>query len=166
MKKFAIAVIGSLFLSAVLVSCGPTKEDAIKYNDELIKEQTKVLEAESAIFDAVTNNPSKLDASFESLKSQVKESTEAVEKMKAFDGKTDFKDALLKLFTTFKGLNEKEFAEYISIGKLQGNDFTPEKGDRMISLGKTIDDAVLKANDDFIKTQKEFAAKYKFELSK
>ena len=143
------------------------KKDAIIYNDALVAQQNKVLNAESAIFDAVTSNiPTNLDPAFENLKKQVKESTDAIKKMKAFDGKADFKNALLKLFSAFKKADKKYFPEYIAIGKLQGSDFTTKKADRMIVLGKKIDSLVIVTNDNFIKTQKEFAAKYNFTLAK
>lgn len=166
MKKLFTTIIGSLFVSAILLSCGPTKKDATRYNDNLIAQQTKVLAAEDVIFETMSKDqPDQLDKAFEGMKKQLKESTEAVEKMEAFNGKTDFKDALLKLFSAFKEANEKYFPEYIAIGKLQANDFTPEKVDRMVALGKQIDDLILKANDAFIAKQKEFAEKYKFELT-
>jgi len=166
MKKIFATIIGSLFISAILVSCGPTSNDAIKYNDELVNQQTKVFEKETVLIDAISKNmPDKLEGLYSDLKKQVDESISAVEKMDAFDGKTDFKDAAMKVFNTYKDVTANEYNDMIKYSKIPDSLYTQEDDDKVIELSKKIDDKLNKSVDDFIQIQKSFAGKYKFELT-
>jgi len=166
MKKLFTTIIGSLFVSAILVSCGPTTDDAIKYNDALVDQQKKVLQKESALIEVISKNtPDKLESSYNDLLNQIKESAEIVQKMEAFDGKTDMKDAVLKVFEAYKNAAENDYIEMINLAKTPDALYTQETDDKVIDLSKKIDDKLNKAVDAFIVKQKEFAEKYKFELT-
>jgi hypothetical protein len=165
MKKL-FAIISSLFVSAILVSCGPSTDDAVKYNDELVNQQTKVFEKETALIEAISKNmPEKLDLLYGDLKKQIDESIAAVDKMESFDGKTDFKDAAMKVFTAYKEVVDNEYKEMIKYSKVPDTLYTPEDDDKVIALSKKIDDKLNKSVDDFVQVQKSFAEKYKFELT-
>lgn len=166
MRKLFSTIIGSLFVSAMLVSCGPTTDDAVKYNDELVAQQTKVFEKESALIEAISKNiPDKLDLLCADLSKQIDESTEAVKKMESFDGKTEMKDAAMKVFIAYKEVTDKEYKEMIKFAKTPDSLYTPEDDNKLIEVSKKIDDKLNKAVDEFVQLQKEFAEKYKFELS-
>ena len=166
MKKLFTTIIGSLFVSAILVSCGPTTNDAIKYNDALVDQQKKVLQKESVLIEGISKNmPDKLDSSYNDLLSQIKESIDVVQKMDAFDGKTEMKDAALKVFEAYKDAAENDYAKMIKLAKTPDTLYTQETDNKVIDLSKKIDDKLNKAVDAFIEKQNEFAKKYKFELT-
>ena len=166
MKKIFISIIGLLFLSTIIVSCSPSANDAIKYNDELVSLQNKVYEKESALLDAISKNtPDKLDTLFANLSKQINESTKKVEALSNFDGKSDMKDAVLKIFSTYKNIAGNEYKNMISYSKIPDSLYTPGDDDKVLELSKKIDDKINKSIDDFIRLQKQFAAKYKFELT-
>ena len=166
MKKLFATILGSLFISAILVSCGPSTDDAIKYNDELVSQQTKVFEKESALIEAISKNmPEKFDALLAELSVQVDSSAAAVKKMESFDGKTDMKDAALKVFTTYRSIVDSSYAEMIKYAKTPDSLYTQEDVDMVIELSKKIDDKLNKTVEAFVEVQKTFAAKYKFELN-
>ena len=79
---------GALMLTSFF-ACGPTKEDAIKYNDSIITEQRKVVDKENELTGAIKNNAGNLDEILAGLSKQVEESTAAVTKMEEFDLKSD-----------------------------------------------------------------------------
>lgn len=166
MKKLFITILSSLFVSAILVSCGPTTDDAIKYNDALVSQQTKVFEKESALIEAISKNmPEKFDALLNDLSKQIDSSTDAVKKMEAFDGKNDLKDAALKVFATYKDEVGGDYAEMIKFAKTPDSLYTQEDDDKVIEMSKKIDDKLNKAVEEFVSLQKSFAGKYKFELN-
>lgn len=166
MKKVFATILSSLFVSALLVSCSPSTDEAIKYNDALVSQQTKVFEKESALIEAISKNmPEKFDVLLAELSVQVDSSSETVKKMDAFDGKTDLKDAALKVFTTYRTIIDSSYAEMIKYAKTPDSLYTQEDDDKVIELSKKIDDKLNTAVEDFVTVQKSFAAKYKFELN-
>lgn len=167
MKKVLSAIFGSLALSVLIISCSPTTEDAIKYNDALIDQQTKVIQAEDALIQAISeNNPEILDEALNKLTKQITSSEEAVNKMSKFDGKSDYKDAALSLFKAYKSAAEKEYPEIIKIAKTPNDQYTQDMDDQLMALSKTVDERLNKEIEAFVAKQKEFAEKYKFELTK
>jgi hypothetical protein len=166
MKKIFTTIIGSLFVSAILVSCGPTTDNAIAYNDALVNQQKKVLQKESVLIEIISKNkPDKLDSSYNDLLTQIKESIDVVKKMEAFDGKTDMKDAVLNVLEAYKDAAENDYSEMINLAKTPDTLYTQETDNKVIDLSKKIDDKLNTAVDTFIAKQKEFAEKYKFELN-
>jgi len=165
MKKTIYMMFGSLVLMSFF-ACGPTKEDAIKYNDAIITEQRKVVDKENELTGAIKNNAPNLDQILEGLLKQVEESTAAVTKMEDFDKKSDFKDAALKLFAVYKDVATIEYKAWLANLK------TPiEKVDDKVlaeetELVKKINEKIDKALGEFTKAQDDFAAKYKFEIAK
>jgi len=161
-KLFAIFTV-SLFASTILLSCGPSSDDAIKYNNDLVEQRTKVIEKENALTEAISKNmPEKLDILYSEMNKQIDESIEAVNKMYGFDGKTDMKDAVMKLLTTYKEVAGSEYKEMLKYTKIPDSLYTQEEDDKVMELSKKIDDKLNKVDDDFIQAQKLFAEKYQF----
>ena len=166
MKKVFTIIIGLLFVSTIMDSCRPSTNDAIKYNDELVNQQNKVYEKESALLDAISKNiPNKLDSLFTDLSKIIDESNKAVGNMDAFDGKTEMKDAVLKIFAAYKEVSANEYKEMITYSKIPDSLYTPGDDDKVLELSKKIDDKINKTIEEFVELQKKFASKYKFELT-
>lgn len=166
MKKVLSTLFGSLVLSVLMVSCGPTTDDAIKYNDALVDEQSKVIKAEDALIQAISqSDAAKYDDALAGLVKQVTESEAIVTKMEAFDGKTDYKDAALSLFKAYKSATENEYPKILKIAKTPNEEYTPELDDELMTLSGEIDTKLNKEIEAFVAKQKEFATQWKFELT-
>ena len=166
MKKIFSFILSLMFVSVIMVSCGPTTDDAVKYNDKLVEQQTKVFDKESALIEAISKNmPDKLDVLLSDLSKQVDSSTAAVNSMQGFDGKTELKDAALKVFSTYKEVTEKDYKDMIKFAKTPDSLYTQEDDNKLIESSKKIDDKLNKCIDDFVLLQTKFAEKYKFELN-
>ncbi len=166
MKKLFAIVTGSLFVSVILISCRPTTKDAIKYNDALVEQRSKVIEKENALIEAISKNmPEKLDLLYSEMKKQIEESIDSVNQMKGFGGKTDMKDAAMKFLITYKEVAGNEYKEMLKYAKMPDTLYTQEEDDIVMDLNKKIDDKLNKVDNDFIQMQKVFAEKYKFEPS-
>lgn len=156
----------SAFVLMSFFACGPTKEDAIKYNDEIIVEQRKVVNAENDLTGAIKSNAGNLDAVLAKLVAQVDESTATVTKMESFDKKTEFKDAALKLFAVYKDVATGEYKAWLANLKTPAEMVDDKVLAEETELVAKINEKIDKALNDFTKAQDDFAAKYKFEIAK
>jgi AAA15 family ATPase/GTPase len=151
---------------AMFISCGPTSDDAIKYNDSLVNLQSKVFEKESALIDAMDKNTTdKIDPLYKDLLTQIDKASDTLEKIGKFGDKTDMKDAVMKVLATYKSVATNEYPEIIRIAKMPDSLYSPEEENKRIDLSKKIDDELDKVVNDFLEVQKGFSVKYKFELS-
>lgn len=159
-----------VMLTAVLffTACGPTTDDAIKYNDQIIDQQVKIIGTIDNLYDALEKwtNHGGMDAAYQNAMKQVELGTADVSAMDKFDGSTEFKDAALKLFGIYKSVLDNEFKEMIAINKLPDDQYTTE----MKAKFDQLNDMAFKKMDDGLNelqvVQNRFAAKYKFEIEK
>lgn len=165
MKKIFFPVLCFILFTSIAPSYSQTKEDAIKYNDSLVDEQKKVIKAEDALILVISQNtPEKLDEALNGLVNQIAASEEAVSKMEAFDGKTDYKDAALSLFKAYKTAAKKEYPKIVKIAKTPNDAYTQKMDDQLMKLSKEVDEKLNKEIEAFVAKQKEFSSKYKFEF--
>jgi hypothetical protein len=169
MKRLLFNSLSILFLITCLSSCAPTKEEAMNYNDKIIKEQKKVIKAENEVISAIKDKNMDIlvvQGLNEGLSRQVDESIAAIEKLEKFDGNTDFKDAALKFMKIYREVVSKDYKAWIDnlkipIDKLTNEDLSQEK-----IIVADLNRKLNNANADFVNAQKDFALKYKFTLSK
>jgi hypothetical protein len=167
MKK----TIYTLFITIIMMvfsSCGPTKEEAIDYNDKIINEQVYIIDKIDKLFDALKNYKdfNGMDKSYTEALRQVETGTAIVGKLDKFGGNTEFRDEALKLFRTYKSVLENELKNMITISKLPDEMYTTGAEDEFNKLS----DVSFKKMDvglkEFNTIQKAFANKYKFEIEK
>ena len=165
MKKIGIYTLGLMF--ALLFSqCGPTTEDAISYNDQIITEQLDVIDVINKLDDAVMTYDSKqIETALEAAKLQIEKSTKALKEIGGLDDDNQLVDACSELFKMFESQLTGEYAEQYSIYSARdtGN-YTEAAAARSEELFKLIDDKYFPAHDKFIKAQSEFAVRWGFEL--
>ncbi len=167
MKKLLTYVLFAAMLVAT-TSCGPTTDDAIKYNDKIINEQVKIITKINELYKAFDDytNFAKIDKCYADAQAQLQTGTDAVTQLDKFDGNADFRDGALKLFGLYKSILQNELKQMIAINRLPNDQFTPEIKDKMQKLGeqsmKKMDDGLAELQQ----TQSAFAKKYKFEIKK
>jgi len=155
-----------LFLVIFIVSCGHSRDEAIKFNNAIVEQQTIVFDKENAIFEALNKNlPDSLDFLYADLANQVDTAIAAVNKIETFDAETGLKDATLNILTTYQEVLKSDYKDLIECAKMPDSLYTQEINDKFIGLSKKIYDKLNKPVNVFIEKQKKFAAKYKFELS-
>jgi hypothetical protein len=166
MRKF-YALITLLIVSLTMTSCGPTTDEAIDYNDAIIDQQTAIIDKIDQLYDSFKDfDSTKMDIAYDEGAKQITTGTDAVSKMEAFDGKTDFRDSALVLFKTYKSVFDNEFKQMIAIYKLSDADYTKDQEDMWNQLS---DGAIKKMDDGLLRLKKiqgEFAKKYKFDIQK
>lgn len=181
--KNRIGLLLLVALLAAIVSCRPSPQNAKQYfgcvrniiepllqkEDQLItiinKEPVKagsgasVFEKNKDTVNAVSAK--ELDDAFTALKSQIGLSLDDAQKLKAFDGKTSLKDALIALLEEYRNLSEHEYAEIVKIVKRPAS---VENDDLIISLSEKVDTLLQEKIDVFTRESKTFAMTYRFSI--
>lgn len=108
MKKilFLLPIIAFLFSACD----APTTDSAIKYNDDMLAIQTEI---DNEMADFIDNyefySRSEAEELIEKMSNNIDDAIETVKSKKDFDGKDDFKKAMIKLLEDYKDLLHKEF---------------------------------------------------------
>lgn len=165
-KTITVMLLGLIVLFAV--SCKPSTEDAINYNDKIIDQQVMIIEKINALYKALDDytNHERMDRAYNDAVKQVELGTEEVTKLKDFGGSSEFKDGALKLFGIYKSVLSNEFKKMIEISKLPDDLYTTEKE---AEWKKMDDDAFNKMDvglNELKSIQKSFADEYKFDIEK
>ncbi|HNW69535.1 MAG TPA: hypothetical protein PKI01_03970 [Bacteroidales bacterium] len=161
-------VLAACFLMFMLASCGPSKEEAIKYNDSIIDEQALIVEKINTLYKCIDDldHPENMDEAYKQALMQVDSGTGKVSKLPDFDGKSDLREAALKLFSVYKSVIQKELKTMIDILKMSPVDITPEietQFDTMNTQALNKMDSGLK---EFQAVQIKFSEKYNFILTR
>jgi hypothetical protein len=155
-----------ILISLLLFSCGHSKDEAIKFNNAILEQQTKVFDKENAIFDALNKNkPDNLDFLCADLTNQVDTAIVSVNKLVSFDSETGLKESTLNILKTYKEVLAGDYKDLIEYAKMPDSLYTQEVNDKFIGLSKKISDKLNIPVNAFIEKQKKFAEKYKFELT-
>jgi hypothetical protein len=142
------------------VACGPTKDQAIFANDEMVSKVAKCSNAEKLFFETCkTFNPV-------TIKQQLKELTEVCKKVKVETEGTEMHKDLAKLKTSTLQLidayikTEPEYTEYARLFSIPNADYTDEDDKLVTTTATKINNTIDMAFMEFNLTQKEFGNKY------
>ena len=165
--KSKITILCLFIIGLSLVACGPTKQDAIKYSDEITTQQRKVVDTENKLTRAIKDGQlTNLDGMLKDLSTHIDSATATVKNMKDFDGKSALKDAVLALFTTYRDVADHEYKAWLRNLKTPADSVNDKVLSEEQMLVDNINKKLDKASDEFKMAQTFFAAEYKFELSK
>lgn len=160
MKKNFILLPLIMFL---FTSCDmPTSQSAAKYNDDMLDIQEAVDE-ELSDFLIASQNYSRAEAEkrFEEVSEFLDYAIEAVKNKEDFDGKDDFKMAVINLLKVYKELLHKEF--YLLFVEYGGDYVLSDEEYELYELVyNEFFDKYDSAHEEFDKFQQSFAEKYGF----
>ena len=163
MRKFTFTLL--LFSVALLISCGPTVEEAIKYSDGIIEQNEIVIEKLEELIDTYDKFvPQEMDNTYKTAVAVTNESVDFASKLKPFGEDSTFKEGALKLFGTYKSILDVEHKRIIELLKLPESEYGEEE---IAEYAKLIEVANQKADtelNNLIMVQEKFAKKYKFDL--
>jgi hypothetical protein len=160
-------ILTACFLMFLFASCGPSSEEAIKYNNSIIDEQMLITGKIDTLYKSLNReHPEIMDEAYKQALSQVDSGTEKVSKLDDFGGKSDLREASLKLFAIYKSVIQAEIKTMIEILKKPSTEITPETETQIDVM---YDQALKKMDNglkEFLDVQYKFAGKYNFKLNK
>lgn len=152
-------------ISLLLFSCGPSKKDAIKYNDQIVALNKKFLSSCDAFFNQIAADSSdSLQLSYARLDTVSAAILRECEAIPPFDGKREYIDASLQFFKQMRAFVSNEGKEITAIMTKAEAEFTEadeQKVNQLIQSFETGYDTQLR---NIQKAQQEFSAKWKFDL--
>lgn len=163
MKKTAIII--SALLMLLLSACGPTQNEAIKYNDSIMKLIDALAIEHTLFLDQVDgHNIDSLKLTHGLFVAKAKESLEASKKIGPFGEKTEFIDVTLEYFNTLNSIANVEGKQMVEIMSKDSSQVTQEDLDKIDVLAAKFDADYGKVYDKISATQEKFAKEWKFEL--
>ncbi len=139
---------------------------AIKYNDYMMSIQVMVDEA-MAVFieESDTYSNEEAEIKIEEIGQLITEAKIMVEEQEDFDGKDDFKKAMIKMLDDYYDFLYNEF--YALFVNFAGSeDYTDEQWETVEQLYEKFLDKYEKAHDDFNTFQQKFAEKWNFVVNR
>lgn len=133
------------------------ERSAANYYDKILEQQNIAFSKFNEFKEAMSSQDlEKLDSIYFIMKTQFNKSTGLIEKMDAFNGSSDFKEAALALMEGYSGFIAKEITEMISIYKQCK--FYPDEpqADRLQQIANIIKRRGSELSDNFAKAQKTF----------
>lgn len=163
MKNYSILFI-TLFFTLIL-SCQPSTEEAMKYNDGIIEQQNLVNEKFSLLISSYDAYESEeMDAAYNNVLDQLNEDIEYVTKLKGFEEDAYFKEAALAFFNSYKEVLENEHKRIIELLKLSADDYGTTQVKEYEKLRDQASIKIDKAFENMLKNQQKFAKKYHIEF--
>jgi hypothetical protein len=163
MRNFTLIL---LTIVTILISCGPTVEDAIKYNDTIIGRNDEITTKFGKLIDSYDKFvPSEMDKAYKDALTTTNDAIDFANKLKPFDEDSSFKNGAIQLFQTYKDVLETEHKRIIELLKLPESDYGKEE---VTEFEKLIEAAYKKVNlqrEELVSIQEQFAKAHQFEIN-
>ena len=161
-------VLAACFLLFLFASCGPSAEEAIKYNDSIIDEQALIVEKINTLYKCIDDldHPENMDEAYKQALLQVDSGTEKVSKIPDFAEKSELREAALKLFSVYKSVIQTELKTMVDILKMQPIEITPEIEAQFDTMNTQALNKMENGLKEFQVVQIKFSEKYNFVLNK
>ena len=162
MKKLLPALV---VLGLTLTSCGPTKKDALKYNEEIVNVQKALTPIHEAFIDQLDgHNVDSLKIVYNYFNASARTSLETCEKMQPFNDKRDYLDAAITYFKVMKSITENEGKNMTDIMSKDSTQVAPDDETKYNDYATKFDSDYEKALETVQKAQEVFAKEWKLDL--
>lgn len=161
-KSLLLVIVSAMAISSCSMM-GPSTDEAVTYNDNIIRKQISIIEkidALDASFDDFV--PEEMDAALEAAIKETEDAIEFLKGLEEFDGSFEFRDNSMRLFKSYLDVLEGEFTEMVAIYKLPSEEYTEVEQDKWGELYDATYDKMSAALEDFNDYQATFAVKYNF----
>lgn len=163
MKK-CFPILGLLLILFGACNTQNSKEDAIKYNDKIINEQSKIIKLTLDMVAMMDKDLEKSKQLREDIVKQCVSSVKVIEDMEPFDGDGKLRAAGLDLFNFYKKVYSNEYKTMFDILD-KGENITEEDITVIQDMQTSVTLEESKLDAAFKKAQQDFAKKYGFEIA-
>ncbi|MFN8259094.1 MAG: hypothetical protein U0W24_25620 [Bacteroidales bacterium] len=154
-----------LVCTALLTACGPTVEEAIKYNDEIITKSEDLKNKMITLKDSHDNfNGDQTEKAYSDAMAAVKDGLDLLNKMEPFDKDSTLRNAAIGYFKICEAVLSNEHRRLIDLMKLPDEKYGDAEVAEYASLRDESDKKVNLEMAKLLKVQQEFAKKHNFKL--
>ncbi len=157
-----------LFLLTVfyLAGCSPSPQKASEYNNMLIRHQRAVISRiDDLIASFTTYNAQDMQQAYNALIKQINFSLDTLQKVKPFDGSTEFRDKTISLIEFYKDVTENQLKQVMQLLSKPEDKYTSQDALRVSEIMSEVHDKITQKNAEFKKYQEQFARKYHLSLT-
>lgn len=159
-KIFYLASILALF-----ISCSPSTNEAVEYNDKIVNEQILVATAIDSLNELISNkDTSQINTCYQGLLNTIKLSSTKIDSITDFDNQDDYKNAIKKFLKTYQEILDNEYKNLIHICYLPDTLINQDTLDFFNKTLNQINKKVTTQMTEFNTFQESFAKKYNFSL--
>ena len=163
MKKIILCL--SVATTFILTSCGPSQNDAIKYNDQIVSVQKSLLPIHEAFIDQIDgHNVDSLKIVHEQFTAKAKSTLEECQKMKDFNGKREYLEAALDYFKAIQGLADNEGKQIVQIMTKDSSQVTEKDVADVTAFAAKFDSEYARVLKQVQDAQMAFSKEWKFEI--
>jgi len=159
-------IVGALVLSTLLLwACQPKAIDAVKYNDELIKNQIAVSQAVMQLSKAFKKADTlEMQSAYYRATFVLDSAYQNVQRIGDFDADSTYRHQVSSLLLVYKSTMNNEYSRVISLYKLPAGEFDMSTMREMEELVISAYEKIQIAIDTFSNQQQAFAQKYNFKV--
>lgn len=151
--------------SLTLTSCGPSQDDAIKYNDQIVAIQKALLPAQDAFINQIDgHNKDSLKLTQSQFLEKSKTALDQCQKMPEFNGKREYLDASLDYFKVTLSLAENEAKQIATIMTKDSSQVTDKDVTDVTAFATKFDTEYAKILKKVQEAQLAFSKEWKFDI--
>lgn len=163
MKKINFAL--SVGVLLIFSACGPTQDEAIRYNDGIMNIIDSLTIEHELLLDQIDgHNIDSLKLTHKLFSEKAKSSLERGKKIEAFADNRDFRNIALEYFTTMNYLADNEAKQMVEIMYKDSLQIPQSDVDEINKLAASFDETYGKVYDKILAAQIKFADLWKFKL--
>lgn len=151
--------------SALLIACGPSKQDAIKYNDQIMDMVNDLTKVHELYLDQIDgHNLDSLKVIQTQFNDKTQKSLDEAQKLQPFGEKKEFADAAVSYFKTLNSLVGNEGKQMFDIMSMPADSLKDEDFDKITELAGRFDQGYEKAFADLEAAQAKFSKEWDFKI--
>lgn len=150
-----------------LISCKPSGKSAAKYNNTVVRYQSRVGVLQQELFAVFkVGKAEEMQQVLDKLRYELRAVSDSINTMPSFDGKDDFKRNALKYVDEMKSVVDGECTVIVKMYQLPDTAYHAEDEKKVQELILSINNKTSKALTDLKVNQEKFAEEYNFEIAK
>lgn len=161
MKK----LVASFLFALSLVSCGPTANDAINYNEQIINLVDSLNTSHYLFIEQLdAHSVDSLNISYKLFETRAEYSLDRIKKFGPFAGKKEFRTAATEYFATLNHIVKNEGKGLVNILSKDSSEYTLEDLESITTLSHRFDENYEKAFTRLEAAQARFAKEWGFKI--
>jgi hypothetical protein len=165
MKKLLALLSLSLFFASSCGPTGPTMDDAVTFNDQLVKAEKLCVLFEKQFFDVCqTLDSAQIKQAYEAFRARLDSAAGTMKSLKEVPEFAGFRNSGTALVEGFRKMISREYVDYARYYCIPAEKYTEEDEKKCVALAAAINGAIEPLVKNFTSEQEAFAKKWNLML--